>query len=151
MLKKISVFPLNQAYLHIVLRVILGIIFLWASYDKIFEPESFARVISNYRILPDMLLNPVAFVLPWLEAVCGVMLITGYMVTGAAFIVNILMMIFILALFISSYRGIDISCGCFSLSSDTTGDIYMYLVRDLFIFLLSGWVFIYKINTLSKK
>lgn len=137
--------------MHILLRIILGVIFLWASYDKILEPESFARVISNYRILPDMLLNSVAFVLPWLEAVCGVMLITGYMVTGAAFIVNLLMMIFILALLISSYRGIDISCGCFSLSSDTSSDIYMYLIRDLFIFLLSGWVFIYKINTLSKK
>ena len=133
--------------MYTVFRVILGIVFLWASYGKILEPELFARIVYNYRILPDGLIGPVAIVLPWVEAICGIMLVTGYMVKGAVVIVNLLMMTFILALIASSYRGIDISCGCFSLSSDKTGNIYMYLIRDVLIFLLSSWVLIYRIKT----
>jgi putative oxidoreductase len=146
-LEKRSTFPFNQVHLYTVFRVILGIVFLWASYGKILEPELFARIVYNYRILPDGLIGPVAIVLPWVEAICGIMLVTGYMVKGAVVIVNLLMMTFILALIASSYRGIDISCGCFSLSSDKTGNIYMYLIRDVLIFLLSSWVLIYRIKT----
>lgn len=146
-MKKKTIFQLDQLYFYAALRIILGCIFLWASYDKILEPESFLVIVSNYRILPDVLANPVAFVLPWVEAVCGIMLVTGYMVKGSALIVNLLMIIFILALLISSFRGIDISCGCFSSSSDHIGDIYMYLARDFFIFLFSGWVLVHNINT----
>ena len=143
-MKKEFIFPFNQVHLHTVFRVILGIIFLWASYGKILEPERFARIVYNYRILPDGLIAPAAIVLPWVEAICGIMLITGYLVKGAALIVNLLMMTFILALIASSYRGIDISCGCFSLSSDKTENIFMYLTRDVFIFLLSAWVLLIK-------
>ncbi len=134
-------------HLYTVFRVILGIIFLWASYGKILEPELFARIVYNYRILPDGLIKPAALVLPWVEAICGIMLVTGYMVKGAALIVNLLMMTFILALISSSYRGIDVSCGCFSLASDKTENIFMYLIRDVLIFLLSSWVLIYRIKT----
>jgi len=145
-LKKKTVFQLNQTLFYAALRVVLGCIFLWASLDKILDPEGFFVIVSNYRILPDALVNPVSLVLPWMEAVCGIMLITGYMVKGSALIVNLLMLIFILALLISSSRGIDISCGCFSISSDKTGDVYMYVIRDIFVFLLSGWVLIHNIN-----
>lgn len=145
-MKKKTVFQLNQTLFYAALRVVLGCIFLWASLDKILDPEGFFVIVSNYRILPDALVNPVSLVLPWMEAVCGIMLITGYMVKGSALIVNLLMLIFILALLISSSRGIDISCGCFSISSDKTGDVYMYVIRDIFVFLLSGWVLIHNIN-----
>jgi uncharacterized membrane protein YphA (DoxX/SURF4 family) len=146
-LKKRSTFSFSQMHLYTVFRVILGIIFLWASYGKILEPELFARIVYNYRILPDGLIKPAALVLPWVEAICGIMLVTGYMVKGAALIVNLLMMTFILALISSSYRGIDVSCGCFSLASDKTENIFMYLIRDVLIFLLSSWVLIYRIKT----
>ena len=133
--------------MYTVLRVSLGVVFLWASYDKILEPESFARILYNYRILPDGLIKPSAIILPWVETVCGIMLITGYMVRGSALIINLLMIIFIVALIASSYRGIDISCGCFSVSEDKTDNIYMYLIRDVFILLLNNWILIYRINT----
>ena len=146
-MKKELIFPFNQVHLHTVFRVILGIIFLWASYGKILEPELFARIVYNYRILPDGLIGPVAIVLPWVEAICGIMLITGFMVKGAVLIINLLMMTFICAFVSTRYRGIDISCGCFSLASDKTENIFMYLTRDVLIFLLSAWVLIYRIKT----
>ena len=36
----------------LVLRVALGVVFIWASWEKILKPAEFATVIDNYRLLP---------------------------------------------------------------------------------------------------
>ena len=41
-------------------RLVLGLIFIYASVDKIYHPAEFAQVISNYQILPDALINIVS-------------------------------------------------------------------------------------------
>ena len=47
-------------------RVILGAVFIYASIDKIRNPEAFAKAVYNYQILPDSLINLTAIALPWL-------------------------------------------------------------------------------------
>ena len=132
----------------IILRIAVGAIFLWASFDKIADPNAFAKIIKNYQILPLGLVNIVAIFLPWLEAICGCLLIFGRLVKGSAFIINILMIIFSLALIINLLRGIDVNCGCFSTSLDAkSGDYLFYISRDMLILAASLWVFIFKIKT----
>jgi len=58
-------------YLIVVVRILLGAVFLWASLDKIIDPSKFARDISNYHIIPFGLENIIAIVLPWLEFFIG--------------------------------------------------------------------------------
>ena len=58
-------------------RLILGVIFIYASIDKIFHPAAFAEAVYNYQILPDALINLTAIVLPWLELILGAFLILG--------------------------------------------------------------------------
>ena len=125
----------------------LGIVFVWASWNKILDPEGFARIIQNYRILPPVLVNPIALMLPWIEAVCGLLLITGYLVKGSALIVDILLIIFMLAFIINLYRGVDIGCGCFTLSLQATKGSYLYLIRDLLILCTGLWIFYYRMKT----
>ena len=61
----------------------LGAVFIYASLDKIAHPLDFARIVYRYRLAgPTAALgvvpaNAFAVVLPWLEAVIGVLLLTG--------------------------------------------------------------------------
>ncbi len=114
-------------------RIILGIVFVYASYDKILHPAAFAKIIYNYQILPDELINLAAIFLPWLELTIGSLLIIGVWLPGSVFIGNILLIIFFCALMYNKARGLDISCGCFSTSEGEAPESTLYLLRD-FIF-----------------
>ncbi|UCF92344.1 MAG: DoxX family membrane protein [Desulfobacterales bacterium] len=136
----------NKERLYLGGRIFLGIVFLWASWSKIYDPQGFARILQNYQILPQALVNPAAVLLPWTEALCGLLLISGYLVRGSSLIVNMLMLTFIAAFMINFYRGIDVSCGCFSVAVRQTRGTFWYLFREL-LFLGTGvWVFCYSLK-----
>lgn len=56
------------------LRLLLGAVFLLASFDKILHPQAFAQTVYNYQILTDGFVNLAAIMLPWLELLLGVCL-----------------------------------------------------------------------------
>ena len=99
-------------YLIVITRIILGAVFLWASFGKILEPGDFARSISNYHIVPFGIENIIALILPWLELLIGVGLILGIMVDGSVQISAILLIMFILMIGQAMLRGFNIECGC---------------------------------------
>ena len=119
------------------LRMLFGLLFIWASWDKVLNPAAFAEVIYNYRLLPDLLIHPAAIILPWLEMGCGILLVVGQMTGGSLIILNGLLLIFGATLGLSLYRGLDINCGCFSLGSKGERVAWQTLVRD-FVFLGFG-------------
>lgn len=102
---------LNE-YLVVIIRMILGTIFLWASFAKIIDPAQFARSISNYHIVPLGLENSVAIILPWIEFFIGSGLILGIMVDGATIITSFLLIIFNIMIAQAVMRGFNIDCGC---------------------------------------
>ena len=99
-------------YLIVITRIILGAVFLWASFGKIMEPGDFARSISNYHIVPFGIENIIALILPWLELLIGMGLILGIMVDGSVQISAILLIMFILMIGQAMLRGFNIECGC---------------------------------------
>ena len=102
---------LNQ-YLIVIIRIVLGSVFLWASFDKIIDPEKFARSIANYHVLPFGIENIIAIVLPWLELFIGSGLILGVMVDGSIIITSVLLILFNLMIAQAILRGFNIECGC---------------------------------------
>jgi len=134
--KKISMFLYHGA------RIILGIVFIYASYDKILHPAAFAKIIYNYQILPDELINLSAIFLPWLELTIGSLLIIGIWLPGSVFIGNILLIIFFCALMYNKARGLDISCGCFSTSQGEAPESTLYLLRDFSFVVIAVYLFI---------
>ena len=94
-------------------RLILGLIFIYASIHKIADPFAFSEAIYNYRILPYVLINPVAIWLPYLELLAGLCLLLGIYIKGGTLIIFILSLFFAIAVGSVLFRGIDISCGCF--------------------------------------
>ncbi len=116
--------------LSIVVRFILGGIFIYAGIPKILDPASFAGVVFSYQLLPDMLINIVAIVLPWIEVIVGGFIIIGIWMPGTVLLYNLLLLSFISALVFNTARGLDISCGCFSTESDDVINISTIL-RDV--------------------
>lgn len=124
-------------------RVVLGGAFVWASWDKIFDPMAFAQAIANYQIVSPALGNPVALILPWVELVCGICLILNRWTRGSALICAFLLAVFIGALGYNINRGVDISCGCFTLDEKAPGNMWLYLARDA-VFLVIAVVVMFR-------
>ncbi len=119
-----------RAFVYHALRLLLGAVFLYASYDKILHPEAFAKAVYNYQILPDVAVNLTALILPWLEFLLGLCLIAGVWLPGATATSTGLLTVFIGALVFNQMRGLDIHCGCFS-TETTDGPVGFWTVaRD---------------------
>ena len=105
----------------------LGFTFIAASLDKIIDPYTFSRSISDYEITPNWISNFVAIILPWIELLCGLLLIVSFFkkinksyltdISNNLIILMLLWFIFILS--IAWIKGLDIDCGC-GLSEKTT-------------------------------
>jgi len=124
-------------WLILVIRILLGIIFLYASYDKIMDPGKFARSVANYHIVPFGLENSIAIILPWLELFIGVGLIAGIMVDGAAGITGSLLVIFILLILQAILRGFNIECGCGLKEGEMVG--WTKILENI-VFLFASWM-----------
>jgi len=111
-------------------RLVLGAIFIYASLDKIFKPGLFAEAVYNYQILPDILINLTALVLPWLELVVGVMLVAGIWLPGAVLLSTLLLLAFSGTLIFNLSRGLNISCGCFTAEPSTDPISFWTVMRD---------------------
>ncbi len=123
-------------------RLILGAVFIYASLDKIMNPDDFAKAIGNYHVLPFGLENLLALVLPWVELLTGLCLIIGVMVDGATVLIILMNIIFIFAISQALARGISIECGCFSVSSEGGDNIWLQtILRDIGYLLLAYVVY----------
>ncbi len=108
---------LRQAWLHVVLRLLVGGFFLYASLDKIVAPAAFARIVYQWQIVGPVAGNLVAVILPWVEAVGGVFLIVGIWKQESAALIGLMLAVFIGAAISVLVRGIDVeNCGCTSVS-----------------------------------
>lgn len=125
------------------LRLLLGGIFLYASYDKILHPQAFTEAVYNYQILPDHLVNLTALVLPWLELLLGLCLIAGVWLPGTILISTGLLTIFVAALVFNQIRGLDIHCGCFSTETSEGPAGILTVIRDLFFWAISIYLTIF--------
>ena len=97
----------------LLVRILLGAVFLYAGGLKIGNLPAFAGDIAAYRLLPHFGNYLAAAVLPWLEVLCGFLLIVGWRTRGALASITLLIVIFMLALASAQARGLDIDCGCF--------------------------------------
>jgi uncharacterized membrane protein YphA (DoxX/SURF4 family) len=123
---------ISNKYLVFGARLILGVVFIYASLEKIQNPAGFAQAIYNYRMVPEALINIMAIVLPWLELICGILIIVGVFVRGSALLIGAMLAVFIVALSSAILRGLDISCGCFTLEGGR-GIAGKTLVEDILL------------------
>jgi uncharacterized membrane protein YphA (DoxX/SURF4 family) len=112
-------------------RIILGAIFIVASFYKIVDPQSFAKSIWYYHMVPGNLINLMALIMPWIELLAGVGLIVGVGYRGSLLLISLLTVVFIAALISAVARGLSIDCGCFKASDNGDGSARNALIQDI--------------------
>jgi len=111
--------------------LIVAGVFLRAAWPKLLDPGAFALMVFRYQVLPDVAINLVALFLPWLELICAVALLTVPRWRTAAGTVIIGMLVVFTVLLISTItRGIDISCGCFSVDAEAATIGWSSVIRN---------------------
>lgn len=103
---------------NLVLRSLLGGLFLYAGASKLADPAAFQIDIYNFALLPWAAAALAALYLPWLEIVCAGALIAGKQAAGL--LLAALMVVFTLAIAVAWARGLEISCGCFGTTDGPT-------------------------------
>lgn len=114
----------------VISRLTLGVVFIYAALDKIYDPYTFAADIRNYQIIPDGLSNLPAIILPWAELICGVLLIIGLHIRSTSILIISMVAVFIIAISLAMFRGLTIDCGCYHTLGDSTKIGYKKLAED---------------------
>jgi len=131
----------NSSWIEMAFRWILGITFIYASYYKILSPTDFAKMVYGYNLFPEVLINLIAIVLPFVELISGLCLLLGIYPRSAALIINGLLLAFILILTINIIRGYEFDCGCFS--AEKAGSPKMMVARDVIYLVMGLQIFLF--------
>ncbi|CCH49672.1 MauE/DoxX family redox-associated membrane protein [Pseudodesulfovibrio piezophilus] len=130
MLKVVSSKPL-----YIVLRVLLGGVFVYAGILKLADPAAFAQAIDGYGLVSWRMANLISRSLPVLEILSGIGLI--FDVRGSLGMIVAQLLGFMGVLAYGIHMGLDVDCGCFGPSdpgAGAHGGLWGTLVRDMFMF-----------------
>ena len=123
----------------LILRVLIGAVFVVAGFSKAGHAELFAAQIAGFRLLPQIVIAPMALVLPYLEMLLGGYLIVGLFTRASAWVAVALLALFDLAIASAVVRGLTISCGCFG-PNDTTVTSWAEVARDAVLVVLAAIV-----------
>jgi uncharacterized membrane protein YphA (DoxX/SURF4 family) len=105
-------------------------VFLYSGVIKIGDPAAFAGSVASYKVLPYFMNFLVAATIPWVEALCGLLLIVGYRIKATSGIVAAMNVLFIILLTSTIIRGLDIDCGCFRQGGEKT-PAWIAILRDI--------------------
>jgi uncharacterized membrane protein YphA (DoxX/SURF4 family) len=126
-------------------RLLLGGIFVYAGYSKIFFPNhnlwpyfmlkfsvsanlsTFAFQVDSYKVLPAAAVAFVAHTLPFAEIVLGLLLLTGWRLRIWASLITLIMLGFLAVVTRAYLLHMEINCGCFATPEPLTG---MTVLRD---------------------
>ncbi len=100
--------PFETHVAMILARLIVGGVFVWLSIGKIQQPATFLKLIREYQLLPEQpayAMNLTAIILPWVELLCGLLMVFGYWLRGASLMIFGLLVFFTGAV---AYRAIGI-------------------------------------------
>ena len=101
------------AWIELLARWVVGLLFIMASLHKILQPADFAQIVYSYQLFPAFSINLIAIFLPFVELVAGLALVFGIYPRAAAAIVNALLVAFMLIIAFNLVRGHEFDCGCF--------------------------------------
>lgn len=121
------------------MRWLLGVVLLWAALGKVANVQEFYAALLAYQIpLPSALLKATAVVLPWLELLCGLMLLANVRTTAALAWAVVLFAVFAACTGQAWLRGLHIACGCLDLrllgiAGDSALGLWMESAKFAFI------------------
>ena len=139
MSNKISGF-LKHSALVTTIQLLIGLFFILASVGKIYNPVRFMDTVYAYVLLPIPVVPIFSYTLPWIEFTIGILLIFDIFATSAAILATGSMIMFIGAIFIQMYRGVDIACGCFDFLFPEEEIGWRTMLRDNLMLLMAAYL-----------
>ena len=134
--------PNLRRHLPLVVRLVLGGLFLYSGIQKALDLADATRVIHGYAVVPDLLVHPAALGLTLLEIMVGALLLLGLSTRFAAGVAVFLSGVFLFALIQAKVRGLDISCGCFGGDGTGQGVSWLDLARTPLILAASIYLLV---------
>jgi len=110
--------------------VIAAGVFIWAAIPKLIDPVGFAEDIANYQAFPYWSWNFIAAVVPALELVAAVALLSGVLRKGGVLLLAVLDAAFMALILSVIVRDIDLSCGCFGREEEAATIGWPTFLRD---------------------
>lgn len=114
----------SDRYLFMFIRYFLGFLFIYAASGKLADPLLFSQTIENYQVFGTILSRWAAVIVPFLEMLLGLMLIGGIWLKEATSLTLFLYLMFDALVLQAYFRGLDISCGCFSQTGESPIDFW---------------------------
>ncbi len=136
-MKKIIVSP----SLYLLLRVIVGGLFVVAGVLKLADPGAFAAAIDGYGLVSWRTTKLLSHILPVVEILTGLGVI--FDIKGALGLIVAQLLVFVGVIGYAVHLGLDVDCGCFGPSdlSENSGSLKQTLYRDGLLIL--ACVFLY--------
>ncbi len=128
-----------------VLRIGLGVFWLYVGGEKFFRMESFIQDVENYRLVSGVTLLMVAYGVPALEFVCGLALIWGRKYQASLALTLVMLLMFIAGIASAWARGLEIHCGCFSSQAGQTSNYPLHLIGNMVLIGLSLFLMLEKV------
>lgn len=126
-------------------RSVLGAVILIAGALKLPNLGESVLAVRGYDILPYEMTVMVGYVLPILEVLLGLLLVSGLLTRISAIAGTLLMLAFTIAIAQAWARGISIDCGCFGGGGEIAWEEakakYPWeIARDIGLAMLGGWL-----------
>ncbi len=142
-----------QPWLGTAARLLVGIVWLVAGALKVGDLTSSGRSVVAYRLLSYDAAMFVGSVLPFVELMLGVLLVTGLATRFAAVVSVLLFALYIAAIASVWARGLRIDCGCFGTGGDLSGDqspqYLLETLRDIALLAVAGFLALFPRTRLS--
>ncbi|NTV12276.1 MAG: cobalamin biosynthesis protein, partial [Zoogloea sp.] len=97
-----------------------ALVWLTAGVAKIPALSEFRDLVARYSLLPEALLTPFSYALPFVQVGLGLSLAAGLFVRGSSLVGTLLLTAFLAAQIQAMARGITLECGCFGLAVKST-------------------------------
>jgi uncharacterized membrane protein YphA (DoxX/SURF4 family) len=133
---------------HVILvfRLILAAFFLVSSYGKLVDIERYSvDAVYNFGVLPMFLARPFGLMMPFIELLCGLGVLSGVLTRLSAFGIALMSLSFFIAKAVVLLQGRSIECGCFGAVIDTLASVTIFM--DFPIMLLALLVVLSPIAT----
>jgi len=120
--------------LYVALRLVVGLLFVYAGALKLMDTNTFAVSIDAYGLVPWWVAKKLSYVLPMIEILAGIGTILD--IRGALGMIVAQLLVFMAVLAYAHHLGLDVDCGCFGPSE---GDAVHSgpgeaLIRDMLLF-----------------
>lgn len=122
-----------------VVRILVGGLLLATGILKIGHPADLAAAIAGFRLLPAVVVGPMALALPYVELLLGGYLVAGLFTRIVAVVCAIQFAVYAAAIASAVLRHIPANCGCFGPGDAAVAD-WPHVAFDLVLAAASAFI-----------